>query len=184
MCSHEPSTSHVNQDYREPSGFQNCLQGPWYYLLNPNFVVLYLGCRLREQTALNLSMKCIRQQRSGSAGPPFRKSYLHLTHDVNLLGENQYQAAEAEEIAGCFAAGFPVTSGCFHRCRIFIFFFVFMLPNQQQEETCRKNRHPAGVKGQASPCHSERPSASSYQSNSFGFILPPQSLLLRMASSG
>lgn len=98
VCSHEPSTSHVNQDYQEPSGFQNCLQGLWYYLLSPNPVVQYLGCRLREQTALNLSMKCIRQQRSGSAGPPFRKSYLHLTHDVNLLRENQYQAAEADEV--------------------------------------------------------------------------------------
>lgn len=123
VCSHEPSTSYVNQDYREPSGFQNCLQGLWYYLLNPNPVLQYLGCRLREQTVLNLSMKCIRQQTSGSAGPPFRKSYLHLTHDVNLLAENQYQAAEADEAVGCFVAGFPVTSGCFHWCRIFFFFF-------------------------------------------------------------
>lgn len=91
MCSHEPATPHFNQDYKESSGFQNCIWGLGYYLLNPNPVVQYFACRLKERTALvNLSMRCIRQLRSAAPGLPLRKSYSYLTHDVNLLRENQY----------------------------------------------------------------------------------------------
>lgn len=43
---------------------------------------------------------------------------------------------------------FPATSGCFHRCSSPTATSTsFTSSNQQQEETCRKNGHPAGVKG-------------------------------------
>lgn len=67
MCSHEPATPHITQDYFESSGFQNCIWGLGYYLLNPSHVVQYFACRLKDRTALvNLSMKRIHQQRSAA----------------------------------------------------------------------------------------------------------------------
>lgn len=90
MCLHEPATPHLSQDYSESSGFQNCRWGLRYYLLYPNHAE-YFSCRLQGHTAYaNLSVKCIRQQKSVATGLPLRKSYSHLTHDVNLFRENQY----------------------------------------------------------------------------------------------
>lgn len=142
MCSHEPATPHFNQDYKESSGFQNCIWGLGYYLLNPNPVVQYFACRLKERTALvNLSMKCICQLRSAAPGLPLRKSYSHLTHDVNLLRENQYCPDWSRwwcEVFLCLGRGlediwlFPLMHD-----------FFFILSNQQQ--TSSREKPPARI---------------------------------------
>lgn len=171
MCLHEPATPHFNQDYPELSGFQNCRWGLRHYLLHPNPVVQYFTCRLQGHTAhVNLSVKCVCQQRSSAAG---------LTHDVNLLRENQY----CPDWSRWRCEVFLVLDGGFEDIWLLPLMkdFFLMLSKQQhtssREKPPYKNRHPAGVKGQGTPCQSEersdnrglRPSASWNQTNSLGF---------------
>lgn len=95
-----------------------------------------------------------------ATGLPSRKSYSHVTHDVNLFRGNQYCPASSRWRCEVFGVGvlkdiwlFPLTED-----------FFLMLSKQQlsssREEPPCKNRHSAEVKGQVPPCQPEERAAS------------------------
>lgn len=169
MCSHEPATPRITQDYFESSGFQNCIWGLGYYLLNPSHVVQYFACRLKERTALvNLSMKCIHQQRS--AAPWAAITLILFTFDTwckSPQGESILSWLRQMKIWGVPSAwtGVEKTYGCFPWCMTISLYVGKLSANQQQGETSCQNRHPAEVKDQGLPTSLRglHPSASSFE---------------------
>lgn len=164
--SREPWTSHVNQEYREASGFRD-------YLLNPRPVDQCLGCRLKEQTAANLFDEIRQPVGRGIVAPPMRSTWLPCgTRCKSPPRENQC----CGQWRGWSPGPFPVTSGCFHRCsspphhHLHLLYVVKPAAgrNLPQEWTPR-----LGSKVEALACQSQRSSARWYQSSSFGFNPPP-----------
>lgn len=153
-----------NRDYTELSGFQNCRWGLRRYLLNPNPVVQYFACRLQAHAAhVNLSVKCICQQGSAATGPPLRKSYSHLTHDVNLFRENQYCPDRSRwrcEVFPRLGPGFQRHMAASPDERLFPYVVKTAAQWRQQEEPPTRIGIQLGSKVRALPANQRRGTVS------------------------